>query len=421
MSRRHWAPFLALETSTLLSAAGNGIAMIAFPWLVLDLTGKASDAGLVAAVSGLPLLLTALIAGTVVDRVGRRRTSVGSDLLSAVSVAAIPLVGTFGELTVGWLMALGAIGAVFDPAGATARTTMLPEAARAAGLRLERANGVHEAIFSTAFFVAPGVGGLLIASVGALTTLWATTLCFLGAAALLALQPMPSSGTPRHLRESHGFLTETRQGLSFVWHTPAFRAISLVYLLLVAIWLPIEGVVLPVMFQSAGQPRSLGVLLTAMSAGTVVGSLAYGLRGHRIPRRAAMLWSLLGTALPIVGMALLPPLPWMLALGFLSGLMFGPVNPLANVVMQEQAPEAMRGRVLGVFTATAYAAGPLGLLAVGPLVDRMGTQGAFLVLAVALTGIAVVSIGLRGLHDLETPKGDVHRPNGKPSEERAAS
>ena len=70
---RRWGPFIALELATLLSATGNGIAMIALPWLVLELTGKASDAALVAAAGALPLLATALFAGT-----GRSTSSAGA-------------------------------------------------------------------------------------------------------------------------------------------------------------------------------------------------------------------------------------------------------------------------------------------------------------------------------------------------------
>ena len=69
---------------------------------------------------------------------------------------------------------LAVIGAFFDPAGITARESMLPEAARAAGLPLERANGMHEAIWGVAYLVGPGVGGLLIAVVGATNAFWAT-------------------------------------------------------------------------------------------------------------------------------------------------------------------------------------------------------------------------------------------------------
>ncbi len=400
-SGRRWGPFLALEVATLLSATGNGIAMIALPWLVLELTGKASDAGLVAAASALPLVATALIAGTVVDRVGRRRASVVSDGLSALSVAAIPVVGAFGDLTLTWLMVLGALGAVFDPAGATARETMLPAVARLAHLRTERANGIHEAVFGTAFLVAPGVGGLLIALVGAEATLWATAVAFVAAGAMMVFVRVPGGSSPAQPENRASFWAQTAEGLRFVWNAHALRALAVVYLVVVALWLPIEGVVLPVLFQSVGDPKALGLLLTAMSGGMIVGSLGYGLVGHRVHRRTTVLVALVGTALPLIGMALLPPLPWMIALGFLSGLLFGPVNPLVNVVMQERTAEEMRGRVLGVFTSSAYAAGPLGLLLVGPLVDRFGVQGTFLVLAVAMTVVSVAAIGLRGLRDLD--------------------
>ena len=298
-------------------------------------------------------------------------------------------------------MALAALGAFFDPAGATARLTMLPAVARQAGLRPERANGIHEAIFNTAYLVAPGVGGLLIAFVGAETTLWATAGAFLAAGATMVFVRVPGGSAPTNLASRAGFWAETVEGLRFVWNARALRTLAFIYLVVVALWLPIEGVVLPVLFQSEGRPQALGLLLTAMSAGMVVGTLLYGLVGHRLHRRTAILVALSGTALPLIAMATLPALPWMLGLGFLSGLLFGPVNPIINVVMQERSPERMRGRVLGVFTSSAYAAGPLGLLLVGPLVDRLGVQGTFMVLALALTVVGFGTIALPGLRDLD--------------------
>ena len=419
---RRWAPFVALEIATLLSATGNGIAMIALPWLVLELTGKASDAALVAAAGALPLLVTALFAGTVVDRVGRRRTAVVSEALSAVSVAAIPLVGMVGNLTLTWLMALAALGAFFDPAGATARLTMLPAVSTQAGLRPEKANGIHEALFNTAYLVGPGVGGLLIAFVGAEATLWATATAFLAAGVTMLFVKTTGASAPTNLETREGFWAETVEGLRFVWNARALRALALIYLVVVALWLPIEGVVLPELFQSAGRPQALGLLLTAMSAGMVVGTLLYGLVGHRVHRRTAILVALGGTALPLVVMATVPPLPWMLALGFMSGLLFGPVNPVINVVMQERSPERMRGRVLGVFTSSAYAAGPLGLLLAGPLVDHLGVKGAFMTLALALTVVGLATIALPDLRDIDRPMvlatGGEPKPHAEPARGR---
>ena len=175
--RRLW-PFLALETATALAGIANGIATVAFPWLVLERTGNPSAAAAIGAITLVPLLATSLISGTIVDLVGRRAVSVASDLLSFLSVAAIPLLDGWIGLGVGWLAALAVLGATFDPAGITARESMLPDAARASGLALERANGIHEATWGVAFLVGPGVAGLLIALVGAVATFWGTAACF---------------------------------------------------------------------------------------------------------------------------------------------------------------------------------------------------------------------------------------------------
>ena len=105
-------PLLQLEAATLLSGAGNGAALVVLPWIALELTGSAGSAGLLAAATAVPLLASSLISGTVVDTLGRRRTSVVSDLLSAASVAAIPIVGHLFGLGLGWLVVLAVLAIV---------------------------------------------------------------------------------------------------------------------------------------------------------------------------------------------------------------------------------------------------------------------------------------------------------------------
>ena len=137
-------PIYLILFAALAAAAGNGISLIAFPWLVLQHNGSAFDASIVAGAASLPLLFSTLIAGTAVDYLGRRRVSLVSDVLSATTVAAGPVLAiAFGHrsITVGVLAALAALGALFDPAGITARQSMLPEAATNAGWTLDRTNG----------------------------------------------------------------------------------------------------------------------------------------------------------------------------------------------------------------------------------------------------------------------------------------
>lgn len=399
---RRWRPFVVLETSTILSGTANGITLVAFPWLVLESGGDATAVAMIAAAASLPLLVSMLFSGTLIDMLGRRRVAVGSDVLSMISVALVPVLA----MTVGldlWLLALVAVlGAVFDPAGMTSRTTMLPEAARAARLGLERANGIHETAYGVAFLLGPGVGGLLIGLVGSTTTFWATTAAFALSALLMAATPMPGGGRPARQARPQGIWRTTRVGLAFIWHDRVLRVLAIVFSAVVALWLPIEGVLLPVHFTQVAQPAQLGLLITAMSAGGVIGSLLYAAWGARISRRTAFVASLVGCSLPVVWMALLPSFPMMLVLGVLTGFGFGAVNPVANLAMQHRAPAEMRGRVVGVMGSAAYAAGPLGYLVAAPLVQSLGVQHTFLVLAVLLLLVSIVSVflpALRGLDD----------------------
>ncbi len=164
-----------------MAGAGNGISIVAFPWLVLQRNSSALDASIVAMAGTLPLLAATLIAGAAVDYLGRRRVSMISDALSGLSVAAVPVLAlTIGVevINVAVLAVLAALGAFFDPAGMTARETMLPEAAARAGWTLDHSNSVYEAVFNLAYIVGPGIGGLLIATLGGVNTMWVTASTF---------------------------------------------------------------------------------------------------------------------------------------------------------------------------------------------------------------------------------------------------
>src|SRR6201992_834682 len=155
-------PALLILFATLMATAGTGISIVAFPWLALQPEDSARDASLVAAAMPLQLVLSTLVAGTAVDFFGRRRVSLVSDSLSGTAVAAVPLIAwVFGPkaINVADLAAFALFAAAFDPAGTTARQSMLPEAATRAGWSLDRTNSIYEAILNLAYIVGPGIGG----------------------------------------------------------------------------------------------------------------------------------------------------------------------------------------------------------------------------------------------------------------------
>ena len=400
-------PFMALESATLLSGIGNGIVIVALPWLILERTGSATLAGTLAAITALPTMAAALFSGTIVDLVGRRLVSVVSDLFSLVAVALIPILDATVGLSFAGLAVLAVFGAVFDPAGVGARESMLPEAADAAHIRLSRANGIHEAVWGAAFLLGPGLGGLLIAWVGAASTFWSTAVMFAMSALVMIVVAVPGAGKPAVDDKPEGMWSGTKEGLQFLWRDRPQRALAVLMMALVMLYLPVEAVVFPVHFESLDQPGSLGLVLMALSAGGIVGALSFGWLTRRFTMYRIFLAALTLTSVAFVPMVPLPALYILLPCAALVGLAFGPVQPILNTVMQTRTPSRLRGRVVGLQSALQYAAGPIGYLAVGPIVDNYGVVAAMAVVALGffvVTAIAFLWPVLRQI-DQSAPDG----------------
>ena len=397
-------PALLIFFATLMATAGTGISIVAFPWLALQHHDSARDASLVAAAMTLPLVLSTLVAGTAVDFFGRRRVSLISDSLSCTAVAAVPLIAWLfgvGAINVPELAALAFLSAGFDPAGTTARQSMLPEAATRAGWSLDRTNSGYEAILNLAYIVGPGIGGLMIATVGGVNTMWVTAGCFgLSFLAILALR-LEGTGKPHRATRPQGLVSGVVDGTRFVWNLRVLRTLGLIDLVVTALYLPMESVLFPKYFTDHHQPAQLGWALMALGAGGVAGALGYAALSKYTRRRTAVLTATLTFGAATVGIAFLPPLPVILVLCAVTGLVYGPIQPIYNYVMQTRAPHHLRGRVVGVMTGLMYAAGPLGLLVAGPLADAAGLKVTFLVLAVPILVIGLVACGLPSLRELD--------------------
>ncbi|WP_326545752.1 MFS transporter [Mycolicibacterium sp. ND9-15] len=399
-------PLVLIMFAALMAGAGNGISLIAFPWLVLQRNGSALDASVVAIAGSLPLLVATLIAGAAVDYLGRRVVSMISDALSALSVAAVPVLALmFGvdALNVAVLATLAALGAFFDPAGMTARETMLPEAASRAGWTLDRANSFYEAVFNLAYIVGPGIGGLLIATLGGINTMWVTASAFVLSIIAIAVLRLEGTGRPDRTVLPEGVLAGIVEGLRFVWQNKVLRTLAVVDLAATGLYMPMESVLFPKYFTDRDEPAQLGWVLMALSVGGLVGALGYAVSSKYLSRRVTMLAAVLTLGVAMTVIAFLPPLPLILALSAIVGLVYGPIAPIYNYVMQTRAPQHLRGRVVGVMGSLAYAAGPLGLIVAGPLADSAGLHVTFLALSLPMLVLGIVAVFLPALRELDRP------------------
>ncbi|MGO8962308.1 MAG: MFS transporter, partial [Mycobacterium sp.] len=209
----------------------------------------------------------------------------------------------------------------------------------------------------------------------------------------------------------HGLWSGIAEGMRFVWNLRVLRTLGLIDLAVTALYLPMESVLFPKYFADRHQPAQLGWALMALALGGVAGALGYAVLSRYMRRRPAVLTATLTFGAATAGIAFLPPLPVILLLCAVTGLVYGPIAPIYNYVMQTRAPQRLRGRVVGVMTGLTYAAGPLGLLVAGPLTDAAGLRWTFLALAVPILLIGLIACRLPSLRELDlAPELDAASP-----------
>ena len=393
-------PVVLHQLSNFSSGLGNSIVMITIPWLILEETGSPAFAGLVAAISALPGLLISPIGGWLVDHIGRRAVSIGADILSALAVIAFPIAALTSGLSSSTILVIAVIGAVFDPAGYTARKTLLADVAKASDMELDRLNGIHEGFMGVSWIFGPAVGAVLISAVGAINSFWVAGGLFVFAALNIAFLRVGNLG--KEARELANEMGETsnrsiRVGFQVLWRDKLLRTITISILIIAAVYLPTETVVLSTYFEELGEPTSLGIVISALGAGSAIGSFGYGWISTRLSRKNLVRATLIGTAISVVPMAFLPPLPILIIAGFFLGLSWGPFNPLVSTLIQQRVPADQQGRVFGVQTAVFYAAPPLGMVLAGLSVESYGVSATYIVLAAILSLTAILALLTKSL------------------------
>jgi MFS family permease len=393
-------PLVLHQVSNFASGLGNSIVMITIPWLILEETGSPAFAGLVAAISALPGLIISPIGGWLVDHVGRRAVSVCADLLSSLAVFAFPIVALTYGLSSFSILLIAVVGAIFDPAGYTARKTLLADVAKASEIELDRLNGIHDGFMGISWILGPAVGAGLISTVGAINSFWVAGGLFIFAAITIAFLRVGNLGKEaRDLAEKMGEKSDRslRVGFQVLWSDKLLRTLTIAILVIAAVYLPTETLVLPAYFEEQNNPAGLGIVISALAAGSTIGSFGYGWISARMSRKNLVRATLIGTAVSIVPMALLPPLPLFLLAAFLLGLSWGPFNPLETSLIQQRVPADQQGRVFSVQTAVFYTAPPLGMVLAGQSVESFGVSTTYIVLAVILSITAILALQTKSL------------------------
>jgi MFS family permease len=399
-------PMLALLAANGVSQIGNMTLLVAGPWFVLQTTGSAAKTGLISGALAIGAVVPALLGGPFVDRVGFKRTSVLMDVASSSSIALVPILHGAGVLTFWQLVLLVFLLSSFNAQGDTARYALVPALAQRAGMSMERANSYDRAIVRIGQLAGPPLAGVLIAFVGSANVLYADAVTFTLSALLVAFGVPRSGDAPaRAQEEKPDYRREMREGLRFL----RTQRLFVVTITLLGIGnfmdVPLISVILPVYVKEFyGSATNLGVVVGAMGAGALLGTLVYGWRTHRLPRHALFVTSIVCAPLLAYGTLVTTPSLGVLVAAFLvAGFVAGPINPMLETVVQERTPPEMLGRVMGSLSGLSQAGIPFGSVLAGFVIGRVGvvdTLVGMTVIAVCLSVVAIVNPSLR---DLDAP------------------
>ena len=395
MNARGRAPLIALFAANAVSLTGNVAALVAIPWFVLQTTGSATKTGITAFAGLLPVVLSGLFGGALVDRLGYRRTSIVADVASALAVAAIPLLHSTVGLEFWQLVVLVFLGGLLDAPGGTARAALLPDVA--AGF--ERATGSTAVVERFARLAGAPLAGVLIAATGATNVLWIDAGSFIVSAALVAVG-VPRPAVEREPRKT-SYRRELREGYAFL-RADRTLAVLVFIVSLTNLFDAVAMIALPVLAHDVYESAlSLGLMTAAGGAGSVLGALAFAAIGHRLSRRAVFTWGFIVVTLSFPVAAFFPPLTVLLVAKTVSGLASGPLNPVIDTVFMERVPAGMRGRVFGVTQAAAWVAIPLGVLVAGAVIEAIGLRATLLLSGAAYLTITIGARFSTALRDLD--------------------
>ena len=378
-----------LMTANAISMVGNVIALIAIPWFVLQTTNSPAKTGITGSAITLAAVVATFFGGTIVDRLGFKRTSVIADIASGTAFALIPLLYATTGLQYGPLLGLVFAGNFLDAPGTTAREALIPDLAGEAGMSLERASALIQAVERGSRMVGAPLAGGLIALIGAQNVLWIDAASFAVSAILIGLAVPARKAQPKPAGEPTNYLAEMRAGLQFILRDQLLLAIVLVVIVSNFIDTPLSGVIYPVYFRRFfNSSLDLGLVVAASGGGALVTALIFGAIGQRLPRRELFIGGFLVTVFRYFVYALIPPFWALFAVALVTGLGAGPINPVISTISYERTPVELRGRVLGSITALAYVAMPLGSVLGGLALEWMDIR----LLLVVMGGLYLVTI-----------------------------
>ncbi|TCL88454.1 MFS transporter [Curtobacterium sp. PhB142] len=377
-----------LVAANAVSASGTRLSQIAIPWLVLTSTGSASKTGIVAFAELAPLVLAQTFGGPWVDRLGPRRVAVWCDAASALLIAMFPVLYAADALSFPAVICIvAACGFLRGPAD-VGHHAMVPDIIRGTKLPAERVTGLIGTTDNLAGLVGAGVGGGIVAVLGAADALALNSATFLISALILLFATnslkSPSSRAGDKASGSTGsYWSKLREGFAYLRSDRLLLGVILLVAVTNMLNQGYSTVLLPTWAKESGNSAAIiGVLGACMGGSALLGALLATWWGPKMPRFTIyMIGFLLAGAPRWVALALGLPVPVLIGITLLAGFGAGFLNPVLSALQFERIPADLVGRVSATTLAVSWGLMPLGGLLAGFSVTLTGVGSALLLFA----------------------------------------
>ncbi|HZR95182.1 MAG TPA: MFS transporter [Gaiellaceae bacterium] len=384
---------LGLLSAELVSLTGSAMTFVALPWFVLATTGSTARMGWVLAAEMLPIALVGIPAGSLIARLGAKRTMLISDAARGPLLLVIPILHHTGHLSFPALLgATFAIGVFAAPYYASSRI-IVPEVAG----EDERAAAQVSAVLSGATqltqILGPVLAGLIIAATSPSTVLVVDGLTYVFS--FLAIAIVVRAGRRvAPTAQSRGVFA----GLRFLMQDgllgPLMVAACVINFVAQGIIVGVQGIAY---FRYHADAHVLGYLFGSFGVGALAGAIV----AQQLARKADLLKlaAIAIVAMPLPLFLLAVSMPWGAALAVVGAFAF--FSPLVNApiigVLTVRTPAALRPKVMTSVMTVATVAGPLGFLAAGLALRYVSLATLFVVLPALLTigGLAFAGVLLR--------------------------
>ena len=368
--------FLASATSML----GDNIVTVALAFAVLDLTGSATDLGLVLGARTVMLVVFTLAGGVWADRVPRQVLMMISDIGRAFTQGALGVLMITGVAELWHFIALQALNGIatafFNPAstGLTPKTVTRP--------RLQHANALLSMTRSSATIIGPVIAGVLVATAGPGPALVVDGATFLVSAFFLLQIRLPRSAQKI---ERPSFLSDLKEGWQEVRSRKWVWISILNFMHYQLLGLPAVFVLGPFIADtSLGGASDWAAILAASGIGAIAGDIAAMKIQPERPLKTAYLSMLLGIPL-FVALALTPPV-WLIAgTALLWGISMTFFNTFWFTILQERVPDESLSRVASYDWVGSTALRPLGFAVIAPIAEAIGFEETLIGIALIIT------------------------------------